>query len=280
MRTDRTTLAANSSYNLLRDIPSASAASGTVSRILFIASSPLLFSDGAGQLLTGNAPVLAGTGGGRQREDRVSGGAPAALGPFEIGECNHGLVAAVVRGKAVLARFPGPAGGAKRPHGGGVVAAFGGEVAAVAEHVSPAAQRLEVGAWVVAELPGSEDKPALVASRVAVEAQVFLGDAHGQRTDRLGGLSGVFGQVGGDRGVGDLAIAGEPDDTGIDLGAPGDVPAFRLGRVRDGGEPGNTCDPANDVGQHLGGEGRVGRDGPCGVDRVEAVEAEDGVEVD
>ena len=37
MRTDRTTPAASSSYSLLREIASAAAASGTVSRILFIA---------------------------------------------------------------------------------------------------------------------------------------------------------------------------------------------------------------------------------------------------
>ena len=70
--------------------------------------------------------------------------------------------------------------------GGGVAAAFGGEVAAVAEHVGPAAERLEVWGGVAAEVPGGADQPALMTARVAVEGQVISGDPAGDGADRLG----------------------------------------------------------------------------------------------
>ena len=70
------------------------------------------------------------------------------------------------------------------------------------------------------------------------------------------------------------------DDAGVDLGAPGDVPAFRLGRMGDGGEPGRAGHGLDDAGQHVGGDRGRWRDGALGVGGVEAVEAEDGVEVD
>src|SRR5215469_6144361 len=96
-----------------------------------------------GPLLAGNLLVLAGAGGGRQSEQRVSGAAPAAPGPLQVGEGDDGLVAVVLADR-VLTPFPVPASGAERSHGGGVAAAFGGEVTAVAEHVRPSPQRLEV----------------------------------------------------------------------------------------------------------------------------------------
>ena len=74
-------------------------------------------------------------------------------------------------GEGVLAAVPVPAGGAEGAHGGGVAAAFGGEVAAVAEHVRPAAQRLEVLVRVAAELEAGGDQPSLVAGRVGVDAR-------------------------------------------------------------------------------------------------------------
>ena len=88
-----------------------------------------------------------------------------------------------------------------------------------------------------------------------------------------------IGQVGGDRYVGDLAVVGEPDHPGVDLGSPGDVPAFRLGWVGDGGEPGDAGGLADEISEHPGGERRVGRDGSFGVGGIDAVEAEDRVEV-
>ena len=93
----------------------------------------------------------------------------------QVGEGDDGLVAALVRGEGVLAAFPVPAGGAEGAHGGGVAAAFGGEVAAVAEHVRPAAQRLEVLVRVVAELA----RQAVISRpwwlrRVGVEARRCL----------------------------------------------------------------------------------------------------------
>jgi hypothetical protein len=62
--------------------------------------------------------------------------------------------------------------------------------------------------------------------------------------------------------------------------APGDVPAFRLDRVADGGEPGGGGNPADQPGKQASGDGRVRRGGAFGVGRVDTVEPEDGVEVD
>ena len=109
---------------------------------------------------------------------------------------------------------------------------------------------------------------------------VVGGDAAGRDADGLGGLGGVLGQVGRDRDVGDLAVVGEADDAGVDLGAPGDVPALRPGRVGDGGEPRRAGHGLDDTGEHVGGDRGRWRDGAFGMDRVDAVEAEDGVEVD
>ena len=122
---------------------------------------------------------------------------------------DHGLVRVAAEGAGVLAAVPVAAGGAQGAHGGGVAAALGGEVAAVAEHVRPAAQRLEVLVRVVAELEAGGDQPSLVGARVGVGAGVVGGDPAGRDADRLGGLGGVLGQVGGDRDVGDLAVVGE-----------------------------------------------------------------------
>ena len=47
-----------------------------------------------------------------------------------------------------------------------------------------------------------------------------------------------------------------------------------------GGEPGLARDLPDGIGDDLGGERRMGREDPLGVEGVEAVEAEDGVEVD
>src|SRR6516225_12366826 len=107
MRTDRTTPAASSSYSLLREIANAAAASGTVSRILFIARFLLCSSDGVGQFLAGDAPVLTGTGGGRQGKERVAGGAPASSFPSQVGDGDDLLVAAMA-GEWVLAAAPVP----------------------------------------------------------------------------------------------------------------------------------------------------------------------------
>jgi len=86
--------------------------------------------------------------------------------------------------------------------------------------------------------------------------------------------------AGRDRDVADLPAAGEPHDTRVNLASPSDIPAGRLHRMRDCGEPGFTGDMADQVSQQLGGDPWVRWDGPLGVDRVDAVEAEDGVEVD
>ena len=72
-------------------------------------------------------------------------------------------------GEGPLAAAVVGAGLPQGPQGGGVAAAFGGEVAAVAEHVSPPAERPEVGGGVAAEVPGGADQPALMTARVAVD---------------------------------------------------------------------------------------------------------------
>ena len=50
----------------------------------------------------------------------------------------------------------------------------------------------------------------------------------------LGALGGVLGEVAGDGQVGDGAGAGHGDDADVELVAPADEPAGRLGRVRRG----------------------------------------------
>src|SRR5262245_47699414 len=107
--------------------------------------------------------MLAGASGRGQCEEGVAGGAPSSPVPLQVGDGDDGLVVAVA-GERVLAAAPVPPGGAEGAHGGGVAAAFGGEVAAVAEHVRPAAQRLEVLVGVAAELEAGGDQPSLVAA--------------------------------------------------------------------------------------------------------------------
>ena len=67
-------------------------------------------------------------------------------------------------------------------------------------------------------------------------------------------LGGVFSQVRRYRGVGDLPSGGDVDDARVDLAAPGDVPAARAGRVRDGGEPGQAGGVADGVGELFAGD--------------------------
>ena len=57
--------------------------------------------------------MLAGTGGGRQGEQGVAAGAPAAPGPLQVGEGDDGLVAVVLADR-VLAAFPVAAGSTQR----------------------------------------------------------------------------------------------------------------------------------------------------------------------
>jgi hypothetical protein len=58
--------------------------------------------------------------------------------------------------------------------------------------------------------------------------EVLGGDLARRDAGRLGRLGRVLGQVRRDRDIGDLPAAGEADDAGIDLVAPGDVPAVRF----------------------------------------------------
>ena len=192
---------------------------------------------------------------------------------------DDGLVV-LVRGQGVLSALPVAAGGAEGAHGGGVAAAFGGEVAAVAEHVRPAAQGLVILVRVGADLEAGADEPSLVGALVGVDFRVVRGDPAGRDPGGLGAFGRVFGQVGRDRDIGDLAVVGEPDDARVDLGAPGDVPAVGLGWMSDGGEPSGGGDLADETGEHISGDGWWRLDGALGMGRVVAVEPEDGVEVD
>jgi hypothetical protein len=109
--------------------------------------------------------VFSGAGGGGHGEQGVSAGAPASSGPGQVGVPDHGLVAAV-GGVGLLAAVPVAAGGAQRAHRCGVAAALGSEVAAVAEHVRPAAQRLEVFVGVAAQLETGADQPPMMGAGV------------------------------------------------------------------------------------------------------------------
>jgi hypothetical protein len=103
-----------------------------------------------------DAPVLAGPpGSGGQGEVGTSVGVPAALGPFQVRLGATALSPAA--SEMVLTAAPVAAGGAQDSHSGGVAAAFGGEMAAVAEHVGPAAERLEVVMGMGAELEAGGD---------------------------------------------------------------------------------------------------------------------------
>src|SRR5260370_39807660 len=106
-------------------------------------------------------------------------------------------------------------------------------MAAIAEHVSPAAKRLKVWVAMAAEMPGGADQPALMTAWVAVIGDVISVDAAVHRADRLGRLGGVLRQVGRDRKVGRLVAGGQPDDPDVELAAPPDIPALRLGGMRD-----------------------------------------------
>src|SRR5262249_17490200 len=78
----------------------------------------------------------------------------------------------------------------------------------------------------------------------------------------------------------DLAVAGEADDAGVYLSAPGDIPASGIDGMRDSGKPDRCGDVLDEPGQDLRGDRWRRRDGAFRVDGVDAVEAEDGVEVD
>ncbi len=226
--------------------------------------------------------MVAGSCGGGEGEEGVAGGLPAASGPLHLGVGDDGCVrVAVVSGVWVLAAVPVAAGGAEGAHGGGVAAAFGGEVAAVAEHVRPSAQGSEVFVRVLADVPGSPDEPALMAERAAVDAQVLRGHADAEGTNSLGRLGGVSSQVRRYRCVVDLPSGSDVDYARVDLAAPGDIPASRPGRVRDGREPGQASGVTDGIGELFAGDEPGERwDDTAGIGGVDPVEPEDGVEVD
>ena len=115
---------------------------------------------------------------------------------------------------------------------------------------------------------------------VGVQADGGGGEARGGVAGDLGAFGGVFGEVAGDHQVGDGAGAAQGDDADVEFGAPADEPACGLGRVRrgqagdgGGGVPGGVLEVG---GGDAGGRGQE----PAGVGGVQAVEAEQDVEVD
>ena len=115
---------------------------------------------------------------------------------------------------------------------------------------------------------------------VGVYLRVAECDPAGRDAGGFGAFARVLGQVRRDRDVGDFAVVGELGDARVDLGALGDVPASGLGRMADSGEPGRGCDLADEPGEHVSGDAWVRRHRCLGMTRVDAVEPEDGVEVD
>jgi len=80
---------------------------------LFHRGFPPLHDSCGSHFFASDTSVLAGTGGGRQGEQGVAAGAPAAPGPLQVGEGDDGLVAVVLADR-VLAAFPVAAGSTQR----------------------------------------------------------------------------------------------------------------------------------------------------------------------
>ena len=115
---------------------------------------------------------------------------------------------------------------------------------------------------------------------VGVQGDGGGGDARGGVAGDFGAFGGVFGEVAGDHQVGDGAGAAQGDDADVEFGTPADEPACGLGRVGrgqvgDGG--GGLAGGVFEVGDgDAGGWGQQA----AGVVGVQAVEAEQDVEVD
>src|SRR6266536_2125088 len=190
-----------------------------------------------GDLVTSGFPAFAGLIGGGVGEQRVAAGFPAGSGVGESADDERSFVVGVVGGAdgavfgaGVLAAPVGDAGLAQVAEPYGVAARFGEEVAAEAEHVGPAAQADIAG--VLADPPAGVDEPFRVsAAGAGVQVDRLGGDAGGGVPGGFGALGGVLGKVAGDRQVGDSTSASQGDDAEVDLGAPGDGPAGRLGGV-------------------------------------------------
>ena len=127
-------------------------------------------------LLASDAPVLARSCSGRKRKESVAVGVPAASVPLQLCIRHHGFVR-VEEGEGVLSTVSVAAGGAQRSHGREVAAALGGEVTPIAEHVRPAAQRLEVLMRMLTELEAGGNQPPLVSARIGIGRGVLGGAA-------------------------------------------------------------------------------------------------------
>ncbi len=236
-----------------------------------------------------DAVSLAGHGGGGVGEEGVAEGAPAGAGVGEVGDQDGGFFLVFVGQVVVFGAAPDDPVVAQDAEGDGVPAGLGEEVAAEAEHVGPFAQspvralvlfaESEAGD-VAAEAPAGVDQSFDVAAvGVRVEIDGLTGQPGGDVAGGFGGFGGVLGEVAGDHLVGDGPIAGDADGPDVELLAPGDVPAGRVEVVGFGGEggvAGGVFDGVDQVEQPDPGRWRDDRVEVVGVD---AVEADDGVEV-
>src|SRR5690606_1936341 len=104
-------------------------------------------------------------------------------------------------------------------------------------------------------------------------------EAGGGVAGGLGVFGDVLGQVAGDHGVADVAVAAEGDVPDVELGAPVDGPAAGLVGVVGGAEPDVGGGVADGVVQGGAGEAGWGWDDGGRVGRVDPVQAQQGVEV-
>src|SRR5215469_6945104 len=239
-----------------------------------------------GEFFASGFASAAGLVGGGVGKEGVSGGFPAGADVAQVTDDEGGVFAEVVGGAdgvvfgagCLVAPVEDPD-SAQGAEGDGVVAAFGEEVAAESEHVGPAAQPGVAG--VVAELPAGVHEPFGVAAvRAGVQVDGVVGEAGGGVAGGFGGFGGVFGEVSGDHGVGDRVAAAQGDHAHVHLCAPADEPPAGLGLVRGRGEGDGGGGLVDGVVQVGGGDLCRWRDDRVGVAGVEAVQAQEGVEVD
>jgi hypothetical protein len=143
-----------------------------------------------------------------------------------------------------------------------------------------------VGSRPAAESPAGIDEAGDVTTLGVGElVDVVAGDAGGGVPGGLGALGGVLGKVARDHAVGDLAGAGEGDGPDVDelafaFVAPDHGPAVRWVGVGRGGEAGRGGGVDEDLDEVVERDGGRRREDGAGVGGVDAVEADQDVEVD
>jgi hypothetical protein len=132
-----------------------------------------------------------------------------------------------------------------------------------------------------AEAPAGVDEAGdVVAVGVGVLVDGVVVEAGRAVAGCFGGFGGVLGEVAGDHVVGDLVAAAQGDAFDEDLVAPGDAPSFGLVGVRGRGERGVRDGVVDGVVEVDGGDPWWGCDDGVRIGGVDAVEAQQRVEVD